>query len=136
MDERAAPGWLLLFAGCLVASTQLGPDARGAAAHSDACRLDERWSLPRGAHAARAPGALEIDRGPAAGWIDVDRLSPRELRGLPGVGETRALAIARARWEDGLRGGPEAYDSIPGIGPETVRAIREWIDAAGRGLSR
>jgi hypothetical protein len=58
---------------------------------------------------------------------DPDRMSPRELRRLPAIGPTRALAIARARWEEGLTGGPEAWDEVPGIGPETVRSIRSAI---------
>lgn len=68
-------------------------------------------------------GALAAERGPGvrAQRADPDRLAARELRRLPGIGPTRALAIVRARW-DGLRGGPSAWIAIPGIGPATVEA--------------
>jgi len=76
----------------------------------------------------RAPfGALERPSS------DPDRMSPRELRRLPGIGPTRALAIARARWELGLSGGPESWVRLHGIGPETVAAIQRHLDRAGVG---
>lgn len=106
-DSNPMPAWLCLFAGWLLASTQLrqpGPDLHVVA--------------------ARAPAPL------LAPSLDPDRMPPRDLRRLPGIGERRALAIARARWERGLRGGPEAWDSIPGIGPETIRRIREFLAEA------
>jgi hypothetical protein len=102
------PTWIYVLAGWLLASTELAGAERA---------LDER------AIRERAPfGALD----PPA--TDPDRMSPRELRALPAIGPARALAIARARWESGLGGGPEAWEAIPGIGPETVRSIREALE--------
>jgi len=54
--------------------------------------------------------------------VDPDALSAQELRALPGIGPARALAIARARW-DGLRGGPEAWRGVPGIGEATTSRV-------------
>ncbi len=105
------PAWLYVLAGWLLAATQLAP---------------EHQKLPEREIRARAPAhALDPPE------TDPDRMSPRELRRLPAIGATRALAIARARWERGLTGGPEAWEDIPGIGPETVRAIRKALRKSG-----
>ena len=111
--EPAEPAWVLLFAGALVASTALSR----AAPEADARAVE-----------ARIPG---LPLGTPERSLDLERLSAREMRRLPGIGPQRALAIARARWEQSLRGAPEAWDVIPGIGEETVRSIRESIEAAG-----
>jgi hypothetical protein len=100
---------LYVLAGWLLASAQLG---------SAQVRIDGSEAAARMPAGARSPSET-----------DPDRMSPRELRRLPAIGSTRALAIARARWERGLTGGPEAWEDIPGIGPETVRAIRRALDA-------
>ena len=100
---------LYVLAGWLLASAQLG---------------SVRPTIEAAEAAARMPAGA---RSPAE--TDPDRMSPRELRRLPAIGPTRALAIIHARWELGLTGGPEAWEDIPGIGPETVRAIRNALDA-------
>ncbi len=75
---------------------------------------------------ARAPDPLVQER-----VIDPDRMCLRDLRRLPSIGPARSLAIVRARFEQGLGGGPGSWTCINGIGPETVRAARMWIEAAG-----
>lgn len=113
--EKNPPAWLLVLTGWLVASTQLRDG------HSSFTEREIR---------ERAPfGVLDPPTR------DPDRMNPRELRRLPAVGPARALAIARARWESGLKGGPEAWDEVPGIGPETVRSIRSAIGAPVEGPS-
>jgi abhydrolase domain-containing protein 14 len=63
---------------------------------------------------------------------DPRRMSARELRGLPGVGEGLALAIAQTR--DGHRGAAALrWEDVPGIGEVRARAIRAWC--AERGLA-
>jgi hypothetical protein len=52
----------------------------------------------------------------------------RELRSLPGLGERRAVAIVRARWEGEVDGSLDSLEALPGIGPETVRAMREELE--------
>lgn len=105
-DRDGDPASLYLLAGWLLASSQLAPSTAP----------DDR--VPRD----RTPfGVLEpLGTGP-------DLWSPRELRRLPAIGPARALAIARARWELGLTGGPVAWDQVPGIGEETVGAIRRFL---------
>jgi hypothetical protein len=104
------PPWMCALAGWLLASAQHG---------SFPSRIDPR------AFAARTPAG---GRSPPAN--DPDRMSARELRRLPAIGPARALAIIRARRERGISGGPEAWEDLPGIGPETVRAIRRALDEA------
>jgi DNA uptake protein ComE-like DNA-binding protein len=62
----------------------------------------------------------------------LEAASPRELRALPGIGETRALAIARARFEQGGLAGPGALERIRGIGPATVERVRAALARPGR----
>jgi hypothetical protein len=106
------PAWIYALAGWLIALTQLDRDRRGPT------EAEIRERLPFGALG-------ELDGDP-------DTMSLRGLRRLPAIGPARALAIARARWEEGLTGGPEAWDAIRGIGPETVAAIRRHLDAAAK----
>jgi len=93
------------------------------------------WLLGQAALEREPPVPSEaeiLERSPSGArgspGIDPDRMSPRELRSLPALGPGRAVDIARARWELGLTGGPEAWEELPGIGPETVRAIRRAVD--------
>ena len=74
---------------------------------------------------ARAPEPLVAER-----VVDADRMCARDLRRLPSSGPARSLALVRERFERGLRGGPDAWTRIAGIGPETVRAARRWIESA------
>ncbi|MBL8858103.1 MAG: helix-hairpin-helix domain-containing protein [Planctomycetes bacterium] len=62
--------------------------------------------------------------------LDPDRMCLRDLRRLPAIGPSRARAIVEARHSHGLAGGPESWVAIPGIGPETVRSAREFLEAA------
>jgi competence protein ComEA len=58
--------------------------------------------------------------------------SPRELRALPGIGETRALAIARSRFAEGPFTRPDELERIRGIGPATVERVRGALELPGR----
>jgi hypothetical protein len=61
---------------------------------------------------------------------DPRRMSARELRQLPGVGEKLALALACAR--DGHAGArPLDWEDVPGIGEVRARAIRAWFRSRG-----
>lgn len=58
---------------------------------------------------------------------DPEVASPRELRRLPGIGETRALEIVRDRWARKASGAPLEWGSIRGVGPLTERRILEAL---------
>jgi hypothetical protein len=109
---------MYVLAGWLLASAQLD------SAHLGAGRVGTGWTVPSEVEIGERMPAGALD----SSEVEPDRMSPRELRRLPAIGPTRALAIARARWERGLTGGPEAWEDIPGIGPETVRSIRGAMD--------
>lgn len=55
--------------------------------------------------------------------LRLESASPRELRRLPGIGEVRALELARERWR--RRGLGESLDlaSLPGIGATTAERV-------------
>jgi len=91
--------------------------------------LEPSTARPEG---ARIPASERIPEGFGTLPERLEDWSPRELRRLPGIGETRALAITQARFERGLCTGPEALDPVPGIGPRTVEAIRAWLAQRGR----
>ena len=83
---------------------------------------DAAWST----FTRRDPLVQERESAPR----DPTRASPRELRSWPGLGESRALAVARARWEH-PQDGPRLYLSdVPGIGPGTEWAVRQWLEGA------
>ena len=107
METRGARAWGWLLAGWLLASVRV---------HVPSLARDEvtlRSRLPS--------GPPPEPKGP-----ELARLSPRELRSLPGIGEARAHAIARAAWERG-RLELEDLDSIPTIGEGTVDRVRAWL---------
>ena len=59
------------------------------------------------------------------------RMSARELRVLPGIGERLALAIADARRGRRNDGVCPDWEDVPGIGPRTAAGIRAWLEAHG-----
>ncbi len=59
--------------------------------------------------------------------LELPRLAPRELRNFPGIGERRAIAIARARWEHASSPDPLFLDQIEGIGPRTVESVAQFL---------
>lgn len=55
--------------------------------------------------------------------------TPREWRGVPGIGRRRALDLSRAGWE----AGPGALDplSVPGVGEATAARVRAFLASRG-----
>lgn len=76
------------------------------------------------------PDELHARASVYRGEPDPRRMSVRELRQLPGVGQRLALAVAEAR--DGHRGSAAlAWEDVPGIGPKRAAEIRAWCAARG-----
>ena len=83
----------------------------------------ERLPRPPESSVLAALRALEVRRDPR-------RMSARELRQLPGVGETLALELARTRDAHGASE-PLAWEDVSGIGAVRAREIRAWFRARG-----
>lgn len=75
-------------------------------------------------HLGRLPAAPSAGRAPIA----LGHASARELRRLPGIGETRALALVEARWRRGPGDPPLLLRDVDGIGPELERRVRTWLE--------
>jgi len=84
-----------------------------------------------------APGPAARDV--AAPSASLAEMAPRDLRRLPGIGERRAVDVARARWEfDGGSGpvpapqrDPLRLHDVRGIGPVTAERARLWLAEHG-----
>jgi competence ComEA-like helix-hairpin-helix protein len=59
--------------------------------------------------------------------LDLNRAGWHELVCLPGIGEARAREIVRDRGERGSFAGPEDLDRVKGIGPKTIRKVRDFL---------
>jgi len=88
-----------------------------------AAQAGSRWS-PRAKPdlATPEPGS---SRSVASGSLETR--SPRDLRALPGIGEVKALAIARERWRLRSTGQALELTALPGIGPKTADAVRRML---------
>jgi abhydrolase domain-containing protein 14 len=60
---------------------------------------------------------------------DVRRFSVRELRALPGVGETIARAVVETRAR--MDGAPFRWEEVPGIGPVRAQELGAWLAERG-----
>lgn len=74
-----------------------------------------------GGGAGETPAASDLTHR-----LDVNRAAWHELTCLPGIGEVRAKAIVTDRRVRGPFRGPEDLDRVKGIGPATVRKVREF----------
>jgi competence protein ComEA len=87
------------------------------------------WTLE--ATCATGPGKLPPVRGPARRLfglpLDPNRASPATLETLPGIGPSRAAAIAAAR-----SSAPfcefDDLDRVPGIGPRTLEKLSGLLE--------
>ena len=102
------------------------------------CLVLVGWVLTRWAGERLAAGPAETvaraerDSDATAGSTqralpDPEQASARELRQLPGIGETRALEIVRDRWERRASDAPLEWSKIRGVGPLTEKRIREAL---------
>ena len=80
--------------------------------------------------ARRASSAVQGSPADAPSF-DIASAGPRELRRLPGIGDQRALALARARWQSGAPAVFGDLDAQPGIGPITAGRVVAWLREAG-----
>ena len=127
MDDKRAALLLaiLALAGALV-RWLLVPEAR---APGDV-RL-EADRPPQGLHeTARRSAALARPLAPGE-QIDVDRADVTEITRLPRIGPALAQRIVAWRRERGPFGSFERLDSVPGVGPKLLEAIRPYVKFSG-----
>jgi competence ComEA-like helix-hairpin-helix protein len=60
--------------------------------------------------------------------VALNRADWRELMNLPGIGEARAREIVRDRAARGPFTSPEDLTRVHGIGPATVKGIRNYLE--------
>lgn len=76
--------------------------------------------------------AAQLSRPLAPGEkIDVDRADVIDLTRLPRVGPALAQRIVAWREQHGAFGGVARLDSVPGIGPKLMDALRPYVTFSG-----
>ena len=136
-------GWLALD-GCLAAFEFAGPRADSSPGLQ---ATKEPAPVARPSSGPAAPDLSTDDAGDlllsgvdppepeSAEVFELPRLSPRELRNFPGIGERRAIAIARARWEHASSPDPLFLDQIEGIGSKTVESVAQFLSEQAAGAA-
>ena len=105
--ERGAPIWAWVLVGWMAAGTAAAFWHRGTLERSVGDRVELEQSH-------------EID------W-DLEQMSPREMRTLPGIGNKRALDIADAMWERPEEDGAFDMKTVPGIGEKTASTVASFL---------
>ena len=76
----------------------------------------------------RSPAATSSSRG----LIDLNKATVNELEILPEIGPSLAGAIVSYRNENGPFDSVDGLDNVPGIGPKTLDAIRQFATVSSR----
>ena len=88
---------------------------------------EDHWHIPARGEAQAAQSAAP--RAAFPGRIDLNSATVDELRGLPNIGEVRAQAIVTLRETRGPFTAVDDLLLVSGIGPETVAALRDLVEA-------
>jgi len=76
--------------------------------------------------------AAQLSRPLAPGErIDLDRADVTEITRLPRIGPALAQRIVAWRAEHGAFGGLARFDSVPGVGPSLLNAVRPFVSFSG-----
>lgn len=127
-DKRAALLLALLALAGAVARWVIAPRAP---APGDV-RL-ETATAPRPALGDVAARAERLARPLAPGErIDADRADATELTRLPRIGPALAQRLVVWRATHGPFGGLERLDSVPGVGPKLLEAVRPYVEFSGK----
>jgi len=134
MDDRRAA--LLLSALALVgAGVRFGLSPAGKPDPGDApgdVRFTPVDTPPSGGLTQRAHAAARLSRPLAPGErVDLDHADVTEITRLPRVGPGLAERIVAWRTEHGPFGSLERLDSVPGVGPRLLDAVRSFVTFSG-----
>ena len=95
-------------------------------------RFEPAASSPGAELRETARRAAELARPLAPGErIDLDRADVTEITRLPRIGPALAQRIVAWRVERGPFGSLERLDSVPGIGPRLLDAVRAYVVFSG-----
>lgn len=94
-------------------------------------RDEDHWHIPiRGEAPTAAPGDTSLVRNASrSARININNADAELLQNLPGIGEVKAQAIISFRDTNGPFPSVESLLDVPGIGPATLEAIRELVEA-------
>ena len=130
MDDRRAALLLALL-------TLAGAAVRLALATStDAAPGDVRLvsvdTPPPGGLRATARSAAQLARPLLPGErVDLDRADVTEITRLPRIGPAFSQRIVAWREQHGPFGGLARFDSVPGVGPKLLEALRPYVMFSG-----
>jgi competence ComEA-like helix-hairpin-helix protein len=132
MDDRRAA---LLLASLTLAGAGvrlvLAPAPSTEAAPGDV-RLVSVDTPPAGGLRATARSAARLARPLLPGErVDLDRADVTEITRLPRIGPAFAQRIVAWREQHGAFGGLARFDSVPGVGPKLLEAIRAYVMFSG-----
>ena len=130
MDDRRAA---LLLAGLALAGAGVRYCLRPAPTRAPGdVRLLAVDTPPAGALRETARRAAELARPLAPGErIDVDRADVIALTRLPRVGPALAHRMLAWREQHGPFGNLDRLDSVPGVGPKLLAALRPYVTFSG-----
>ncbi len=130
MDDRRAALLLALLA-LAGAGVRLALAPAKAAAPGDVqlVRVD---TPPPGALRATARAAARLARPLLPGErVDLDRADVTEITRLPRIGPAFAQRIIAWRNQHGSFGGMARFDSVPGVGPKLLEALKPYVMFSG-----
>jgi len=134
MDDRRAALLLatlaLAGAGVRFVLAPRRPPSAGAAPGDVQLTAPPAGSRPGLRETARQAARLARPLAPGD-RIDLDRADVTEITRLPRVGPALARRIVDWRTEHGRFGGLERVDSVPGVGPRLLAAIRPYVVFSG-----
>lgn len=120
--------WVVILVGALVATPASESRARAGLGRSD---RSERDGAGEGREPGGAPGRWLERFLRAPDERELARMCPRELRRLPGLGQVRAIDVARATSAEEREAAPEVrerLEEVRGIGEVTARRVARWLE--------
>lgn len=130
MDDRRA-ALLLALLTLAGASVRLVLAPSTEAAPGDV-RLVAVDTPPAGGLRATARSAARLARPLLPGErVDLDRADVTEITRLPRIGPAFAQRIVAWREQHGAFGGLARFDSVPGVGPKLLDALRPYVMFSG-----